>query len=270
VSTFSRVLSPVAEGVASLRISSDSEPYLGRWTVSLLATAVREVCSDSGIRAVLVEGGERYFSAGANRGDLLAPDARMGIVRDAVETTRLLLDIPVPTVAAMAGHGIGGGFVLGLWCDAVVLAEESLYGANFMALGFTPGMGSTALLDEALGGPLAREMLFTGRIVKGREFVTSGTILAHAVVPRRAVKHRALSIASEMAEAPREALELLKQTLASRRRAVLNAALDQESTMQRAVFERQETRLQISERYGFITDPTGPENAKVEPEEGGR
>jgi polyketide biosynthesis enoyl-CoA hydratase PksI len=158
----------------------------------------------------------------------------------------------VPTVAAMAGHAIGGGFMLGLWCESAVLAEESLYGVNFMALGFTPGMGATSLLEEAVGAPLARELLFTGRIIKGRELKAAGGPLAYAVVPRAEVRARALSIAREMAAVPRGALLLLKLRLAARRSVLLEAATKEEHMLQEVLFAREETRLQIAERYGTL------------------
>ncbi len=97
-----------------------------------------ELATDDSLHAVLVEGGSRYFSAGADREALLTSGARAEVAKLCDEVPALLLKIPVPTVAAMVGHGVGGGLVLGLWCDMAVLAMESLYGVNFMELGFTP------------------------------------------------------------------------------------------------------------------------------------
>ena len=118
-----------------------------------------------------------------------------------------------------------------------------------MALGFTPGMGATAVLEEAVGAPLARELLYTGRLVKGRELKASGGPLAYAVVPRAEVRERAIATAREIAGIPREALVLLKQTLSARRRATLERAVDGEQSMHADIFAREATRLRIAERY---------------------
>lgn len=245
-------ITAINEQVLSLRISTDANPYIGPWYVPALREAIEKLNADPAVRAVVVEGGSRYFSAGASRDMLMGPDGGAEIPTWVPEIPRLLLSISVPTVAAMAGHAIGGGFVLGLWCDAAVLAEESLYGANFMALGFTPGMGSTVVLEEALGAPLARELLLTGRISKGRELKAAGGLIAHAVAPRAEVRARAVAIAEEMAKVPREALVLLKRTLSQRRQQMLDRANVDEKVMAQAIFEYEGTRTQIGEAYAVM------------------
>jgi len=245
----SLALDRIKDSIASLRISTDENPYIETWFVLSLADAVERLKADETVRAVIVEGGTRYFSAGASRDALLSAGPQTTIPNYAAKVPKILLSLPVPAIAAMAGHAIGGGLALGLWCDIAVLAEESLYGANFMALGFTPGMGSIGVLEEAVGAPLAHELLFTGRLIKGRELKASGGPLAHAVVPRAEVRSRAISIASEMAEVPREALVLLKQTLSAKRRVNLEQAVEAEQAMHKDIFAHKETRMRIDERY---------------------
>jgi enoyl-CoA hydratase/carnithine racemase len=234
-------------GISILHVSSDAEPYLGPHTVSGLRVAVLELRERASVRALIVVGGQRYFSAGASRESLLANGTETSIPFYAAELPRALLEIPVPTVAAMYGHGIGGGLVLGLWCDVPVLAEESLYGANFMALGFTPGMGATICLEDTLGAALGRELVMTGRMLKGRELAR--TALGHAVVPRERVMARAQELAEELAGTSREAALLLKATLAQRRRVRLEEALREERAMHQSLFGRDATRAQIDARY---------------------
>lgn len=234
-------------GISILRVASDARPYLGPDTVQLLRQTVAELHQNASVRALVLTGGDRYFCAGASRESLLAQGTEHTIPFYAAELPRALLEIPVPTVAAMAGHGIGGGLVLGLWCDVPVLAQESLYGANFMALGFTPGMGATIALEEALGAPLARELIMTGRMLKGREF--AGSMLGHAVVPRAEVLARAQELAEELGGTAREAALLLKSTLAQRRRARLEEALREERAMHQCLFGNDSTRAQIDARY---------------------
>ena len=239
----------IEDGIASLSIATDDEPYLDQRFVQAFAETLPRIGEDPAIRVLLLEGGRQYFSAGASRESLLGADASARITSYAAELPRMLLRVPLPTIAVMEGHGIGGGLALGLWCDLAVLAEESLYGANFMALGFTPGMGSTLVLDEAFGAPLARELLFTGRLVKGRELKEAGTPLSHAILPRAAVRAHALALAREIAGVPREALVLLKSTLAERRAAAAEPALAREQATHAALFERDDTRRSIQARY---------------------
>jgi enoyl-CoA hydratase/carnithine racemase len=239
----------VEGGIASFRVATDAAPALDEAVLARLARAVAAVEADETIRAVLVEGGERTFSSGARPELLLGADPAASVGRFCADAPRLLLAMPVPTIAVMAGHATAGGFVFGLWCDIAVLAEESLYGASFMALGFTPGMGATVRLEEALGAPLARELLFTGRLAKGRELRQGGGPLAHAVLPRADVRARALAIARDLEAVPRAALTLLKRTLAARSAAGLARATEEERAMHARIFAREETRARLAERF---------------------
>jgi enoyl-CoA hydratase/carnithine racemase len=242
----------LSDHVLGVRISSDDDPYLGEHTITLLRIVHERVKRETDVRAVVLLGGTRHFSAGASRESLTVTGAGLTITGYVAEIPRLLLATQVPIVAAMAGHAIGGGFVLGLWCDSVVLAEESLYGANFMALGFTPGMGSTVVVEEALGGHFGREMLYSGRLLKGSELREAGSPLSRSILPREQVNTRALDLATEFAAAPRESLTLLKQRLAGRRRGQLEAAVVEERQMHQKLFSKESTLETVAERYAVV------------------
>jgi polyketide biosynthesis enoyl-CoA hydratase PksI len=120
-----------------------------------------------------------------------------------------------------------------------------------MALGFTPGMGSTVALEAAFGGSLAREMLYTGRLLKGRDL--AGVVGRH-VVPRARVVDRAIALAEEMATAPRAALVELKRVLAQTRLATAGPAVEREREAHRRLFALAETARAIDERYPAPAD----------------
>lgn len=245
------------DGVATLQLVTDRAPHVGDAHLAALADAVERIRRDPGVRALVIEGGERHFCSGATRETLMGPDAPRAIARLMGGFPRQLLSLGIPTLAAMSGHALGGGLMIGLWCDVAVLAEESLYGANFVALGFTPGMGSTVLLDEVFGAPLARDLLLTGRAVKGREIRDAHVPLSHAVVPRAEVRRRVYGLAREMAQAPALATGLTRSHIAERRRARFEQAVAEELVMHTRVFARDETRLSIVENY-----PTGTEETE--------
>jgi enoyl-CoA hydratase/carnithine racemase len=244
---------PIADGIVSVRVATDDAPYIEAEFKDRFAAAVVALAADASARAVLVEGGERYFSAGASLASLLRADAGREVPRYAAELPLLVLDVPVPTIAVMAGHAIGGGFALGLLTDLPLLAEESLYGMNFMALGITPGMGSTVLLEDALGPRLARELLFTGRMLKGRELLAAGA----PVLPKARLREHALGLAREIAAVPREATLRLKAMLSGRRRERLERALAEERRSHEELFARPETVLEIQARYASPAGRSG-------------
>ena len=237
----------VSDGVFIVRIADDVSPWLGADFLDRWETVARDMERNPEARVVVLEGGERNFCLGAHRDTLLVPQAGDRVSNYAATLPLRLIEFPLPTVAAMAGHAIGGGLLIGLWCDAAFFAKESLYGANFMALGFTPGMGSTIALEEALGAGLARDMLYTGRLLKGRDLGATPT--GRYVSPRAFVRERALALAEEIAGASRDALMELKKILAEHRRRRCASALDLEADAHRRIFARPETAQRIAEGY---------------------
>jgi polyketide biosynthesis enoyl-CoA hydratase PksI len=129
------------------------------------------------------------------------------------------------------------------------MAEESLYGANFISLGFTPGMGATSAVPEAFGPTLGRQMLLTGRLLTGRDIRALGCPLSHAVRPRDRVRQAALSLASQIVAAPRPALVLLKRTLSHPRSEALKRALTAERADHARIFSDPQTLREIEDRY---------------------
>jgi enoyl-CoA hydratase/carnithine racemase len=241
------------EGVVSVHIATDEEPYLGPRWVEGCASTLAELAADSAARVLILEGGDTYFSAGASRRALTDERERDALLRYVARAAPTLLGAPLPIVAAAAGHAIGGGLLVALWCDVVVLAEESLYGVNFMQLGFTPGMGATHAVQEAFGEPLGRELLLTGRLLTGREIKQACCPLSHAVLPRAQVMERALGVARAIAEAPRESLVLLKQNLAERRHAALGRVLEAEAAAHARLFADPAITAEIGRRYPVRT-----------------
>jgi enoyl-CoA hydratase/carnithine racemase len=235
--------------LAHLTVSTPSDPYLRAAMVEELRDAALELAGWT-VRAVVLVGGHRsYFSAGAAREQLLAASSEGHVTTYAAEIPRLILSIPWPTVAAMAGHAVGGGLVMGLWCDAAVLAEESLYGANFMALGFTPGMGATVVMEEAFGACWGRALLLSGEMVKGRAIRARGCPLSHHVVPREESMVAATSLAHGLGQGEPRAVRLLRRSIAARRLEALEDALAAERAMHAELFDDAATHAAIEDRY---------------------
>ena len=252
MSTARFAATPRGEGVVSLRIATDDLPYLSRSWIDELLAAFETIARDATVSVIMLEGSQRYFCAGASRSMLLEPGEMAGY------STRLisgLLDLPVALVAAAEGHALGGGLLVALWCDAVVLAEERLYGANFAALGFSPGMGSTYMMTEAFGGPLGRELLLTGRLITGREIRELRCPLSHAVQPRAQVFARALAIAQEIAVVPRTVIREMKRQQAAQRRALLQHSQPLEEDAQTRLFADPSIRADVRSRYPVALEP---------------
>jgi polyketide biosynthesis enoyl-CoA hydratase PksI len=198
--------------------------------VADLLAAFADVAS-SQARVAILAGLPDVFCSGATR-DMLDAIAAGAMPTTELTLGRRLMDLPVPTIAACEGPAVGGGFALALAADLVVLADESRYGFNFLSLGFTPGMGTTRLLEHVLSPAVAHELLYTGEFRRGRDFGPG----VNAAVPRAEVRTKALDLALRIAAQPREAVVLLKRTLTLPRRRALEEAFTLESYMHGLTF----------------------------------
>lgn len=214
--------------------------------ISSLIEALEKV-EEAGPKVMILLGLPDVFCAGAEKKNLLdLCDGRVH-VRDLLISEKLV-QMPFPVIAAMEGHAVGGGFVMAMCCDIVLAARESRYGAVFMTLGFTPGMGCTTLLAELVGPYLANEMMFTGKCFKGRELAEKSTNINY-ILPKKEIASKAEEIALRISEINPKSITLLKGTLAARKKKLLIDARLQEDLMHRISFAFPETRNTVEEFY---------------------
>lgn len=236
-----------APGVAELRMQ-DREARNG-FSPELSAGLIEafgwvESCDD--IRAVVLTGYDNYFSSGGTRSGLLAIQRGVSSFAD-VNVYSVALDCSVPVIAAMQGHAFGGGFVLGLYADLVVLSREAVYAANFMRYGITPGMGATCIMHRKLGIALTEEMLLTANTFRGATLKERG--VPFPVLPRTQVLAHAHALAREIADKPRRTLQLLKRHLVGEIRAALPAAIQAEVAMHAETAPQEEVRARINAHF---------------------
>lgn len=236
-----------ADGVARLRLlDKDNQNRFSLAFVEDLRSKLDTLASDTSAKVCILSGLEDVFCAGGDR-EVLLGLAEGRIEPYDLELTRQLIELPVPTIAAMAGHAVGGGLVFGLACDMVVMGRESRYGCNFMDMGFTPGMGTTRLIQAAFGDYLSAEMMFGCKYFKGKHLQDKAMV--NAIVDRAEVEAYADELASRMSDKPRKAMTLLKRSLGYKKRRLFEEARTMESFMHEICFADPETQARIRENY---------------------
>jgi len=217
---------------------------------------VGSLASDESLRAVVLTGEGRAFSAGgdldmlelqANRGAAEPGRAWRGIRDDMSTFYRLFLsirDIPCPTIAAVNGHAIGAGFCVALGCDFRYVAAEAKLGLNFTRVGVHPGMGATWTLPRIVGPALAAELLFTSRMIDGEEAGRIG--LANRVLPQAEILETTRAVAAEIAENAPLAVRAVKQALRRTENASIEDQLQFEASEQAKNFESADAREGIA------------------------
>ncbi|CAG9584296.1 unnamed protein product [Danaus chrysippus] len=124
-------------------------------------------------------------------------------------------DLPMPTIAAIDGVAVGGGLELALACDIRVAADTAKLGLVETGRGLIPGAGGTQRLPRAIHPNIAKELIFTSRIVKGSEAKELGIV--NHVVPQNSSKNaaydKAIGIAREIILNAPIALRCAKQAI---------------------------------------------------------
>jgi enoyl-CoA hydratase/carnithine racemase len=182
-------------------------------THALLA-AVHDASHRRDVRSIVIAGaGERAFSAGTDLKERRHMDAdqKWAQAQALWEVNQALWDSPKAVIAAIGGWCLGGGFVLSLYCDLRIAADDVSFGWPEMTLGAYPGSGTLALLPRIVGRSKAKEMLFTTRRFGADEALAMG--LVERVVPRAGLLDAALDWAREMERTSPLGLAAVKRSI---------------------------------------------------------
>ncbi len=220
------------------------------------AAQVAVLSSDTALRALVLTGAGRAFSAG---GDLDMIQARAdegaagpGIARRSIRDTmrafyKLFLsvrDLPCPTIAAINGAAVGAGFCVSLACDVRIASSQAKLGLNFTRLGLQPGMGATWTLPRLVGPAHAAEILYSSRVFTGEEAARIG-LVNRALDPDDVVS-AARELANEFASNAPAAVRATKRALARSSDATLEDQLSFEAQEQAITFETRDAHEGIA------------------------
>jgi enoyl-CoA hydratase/carnithine racemase len=201
---------PVAQAVLG---SGGSRNALGSEDWAAVERIFRDLATDEQVRAIVVRGSGATFSAGsdlrewvhASPHDVQEGFARMEAACEAIEQA------PVPVIAQVNGVAAGAGCQLALACDLRVLADTARLGMPIARLGILVSPSFAARLSVLVGHGLARELLYTGRLVGAAEAVTLG--LANRCVPEDRLTEVTTALVDSIVIQPRAALVAAKQAV---------------------------------------------------------
>lgn len=188
--------------------------------------------AERGVRAILLEGSGRAFSAGDDLEDQLRISAagRAAVERQVEVLQRIsehMLFGAKPVVGAVQGWAVGGGFAWTLNCDFALWAEDARGFLPEIAYGLFVSGGASWLLPRLAGTAFAREMILRGRRIGARDLLEAG--VASRVVAVGRLREEAMTMAQELAALPPEGVARAKRALVAPDRAALEAAMRLES-----------------------------------------
>jgi enoyl-CoA hydratase/carnithine racemase len=188
-------------GVLLLTLNrAEQHNALSKPLLAELDTALQNVATDPDVRCVVITGaGSRAFSAGADIREQagFTPDDAYAHMRWGQALFDRLAEFPKPTIAAINGFALGGGFELALACDFRTASTNAELGLPEVTLASLPGWGGTQRLSRLVGASEAKLIAMTGRRLDAERCLALGVV--NAVYPPGEHLAGALSLGSELA-----------------------------------------------------------------------
>ncbi|VCU54019.1 1,2-epoxyphenylacetyl-CoA isomerase [Thermus thermophilus] len=196
-----------------------------------LYAALKEGEEDREVRALLLTGAGRAFSAGQDLTEFgdQKPDYEAHL-RRYNRVVEALSGLEKPLVVAVNGAAAGAGMSLALWGDLRLAAVGASFTTAFVRIGLVPDSGLSFLLPRLVGLAKAQELLLLSPRLSAEEALALG--LVHRVVPAEKLMEEALSLAKELAQGPTRAYALTKKLLLETYRLSLTEALALEAVLQ--------------------------------------
>jgi enoyl-CoA hydratase/carnithine racemase len=233
------VITHGATQVWTINLPAVGNAITGRGFIAAFEAAVQGANDDIGVRAVILTGEGKIFSAGGNIKEMADRTGMFGL--DALDQRRAYIDgiqripralgrLEVPLIAAVNGPAIGAGCDLAMMCDFRVASERASFAESFVQIGIIPGDGGTWFLPRAVGYERAAEMTFTGDRIDAATALEWGMV--SRVVPHDELLAQAHSLAERIAKNPAHALRMAKRLLQESRTGPLESTLAMAAAIQ--------------------------------------
>lgn len=207
--------------------------------VESLHADLDELAQDDALAAIVLTGaGEKAFAAGADIAQLRERKSKDALRAINSGLFKRVEDFPVPVIAAIRGYALGGGCELAIACDLRVASESAKLGQPEVGLGIIPAAGGTYRLPRLVGLGVARELVYTGKIIDAVEALRIG--LVNHVVADDQVVARALEIAEQIAQNGGQAVRMAKAAMNALARPAEGIASSFESIAQAMLFDSED------------------------------
>jgi 2-(1,2-epoxy-1,2-dihydrophenyl)acetyl-CoA isomerase len=235
--TVPELLETIEDGVATLTFNRPERlNALSRPIMQGLLDGLPRLAGDPSVKVVVLTGVGRAFCAGGDVKDMAQGGERRSAaeatthLRSRMEVSRILHELPKPTIAMINGPAAGAGLALALACDLRIAGTSARLVTAFVKVGFSGDFGGSYFLTRLVGTARARELYFTGRPVAADEALTLG--LVNRVVPDNQLHDATIELARSLAQGPQIALSLMKRNMNCAENAGLAEVLDMEAAHQ--------------------------------------
>jgi enoyl-CoA hydratase len=213
--TYEHLIIKVEDSIGFLTVNRPAAlNALNTAVLNELYKALQDIETDENIRVLVITGaGEKSFVAGADITELATLNALQGkyFVANGHRTMSALQKLPIPVIAAVNGFALGGGLELALACDFIYASEKAKFGLPEITLGLIPGFGGTQRLARIIGKNMAKELIFTGKMISADEAFQLGFV--NKVIPSDQLMGEVVHTAKTIAAKGKVSLNAAKQAI---------------------------------------------------------
>ena len=213
---------------------------LSRALLIELAAAIDEAVTDEAIRCIVLTGGEKVFSAGADISEMRQRGYAALIDTARTQAWETIERCSKPLIAAVRGIAYGGGHELALLADIIIAAETARFAQPEINIGILPGDGATQRLVRIAGKSLTMQMVLTGEPIDAATALRAG-LVSEVVAPERALP-RALELAAAISQKAPISAALAKEAVLAAYETMLSEGLRAERRAIRHAFTTQDQR----------------------------
>lgn len=199
--TYENIIFKTDDGIATIVFNRpEALNALNDDLLKEFSLALDDISKNEDIRVLILTGaGEKAFVAGADITELSTFNSLQAKVfaQKGQKTINKLQELAIPVIAAVNGFALGGGSEVALACDFIYASENAVFGLPEITLGIMPGFGGTQRLPRLIGKNMAKEMIFTGKMIKADEAYQIG--LANKVCPAKSLMDEVLKTAKTIA-----------------------------------------------------------------------
>jgi len=223
----SLVTTSKSDGVCTVKINRpDKLNAMNMDVAKELIKTFENLGKDDGVKVIILTGeGDKAFSAGADIEYMskISPDESVEYAKLGQLVTSTVELVKQPTIAAVNGFALGGGCELAMSCDIRLAADTAKMGQPEVTIGIPPGWGGTQRLLRIVGIAKAKELVYTGRVIKADEAKEIG--LVNHVFPLASLHEEAMKIAQKIAGNSAIGVQMSKIAINKGRNADLDTGL---------------------------------------------